>query len=365
MVPLQRMHAQRCSRSVRALAESAHKAAAIAAALCAALLVPLAISLSILASAPAAAVASGPTYVLSAMPTASSSTGYYILHQPRGRRAVVRFQLSNQTGSSMKVKIAPVDSMTAQFGGTAFSPIGARVTSTGKWLKLKAKTVKLPPRSTRTIRVTVSVPKNAKPGDHLAGLAAWTAPKTTKRTKTSGGKAGARLTVVSRQIVAVQVVVPGAASQHMTIKSVKPMIAGRGVYLAITQVNDGQLFTKGSGVIHIARGALSRTFSMDTTVPGTSWTSPVFWKKSVSSGSYDTQVVITYDNGQQSASWRGRVTIGAKEAKQITDRVVGATAGSSGSWKRWVALGVGIGIAGPVMFFGLSYLHGIFAARAH
>lgn len=104
----------------------------------------------------------------------------------------------------LRLLVDAVDGRTSETTGSVYANRQDPVQSTGAWVSPALSQLTLQPRARATAGFTVRVPKDASPGDHLAGIAFENAEP-----QTSGGQFA--VTLVTRAVIGILVRVTGPA----------------------------------------------------------------------------------------------------------------------------------------------------------
>lgn len=243
--------------------------------------------------------------------------GYFVVDAARGARVRQRIALRNDSARPLDLRLRAVDALTGALGGASYGLPGEPRRATGRWISIDAPHVRLAPQATRVVPFTVSVPRDARSGEHLAGIAVW-APRRTPRGRDD---AVASVHVQTRRVVAVQVDVPGPKTPRLVISGVDTAARPDGLYLEIGVSNRGTAMTTGTGVVTLPDEDFEREFVVDTFVPATSIRYPVSWTDRARTGEYRASVRIRYDGGV--ARWSGTFTVGDGVIEELQRR--GAT----------------------------------------
>jgi len=99
----------------------------------------------------------------------SDSWFLYKLDPGQEKRDAVK--LINNTDITSVVKLVTADGLATSDGAFALMPEDQPNRDMGTWVKLSATEVEVPPKSEKIIPFTITVPKNADVGDHMAGIA--------------------------------------------------------------------------------------------------------------------------------------------------------------------------------------------------
>lgn len=271
--------------------------------------------------AAAQAAQSADTFGVEPAPDSLLENGYFSLHLEPGGRATQAIRVSNETGEDAEVRLGAVDATTAQQGGVAYGASGSTPKADGTWITLDETEVRLPAGTRRDITFQISVPPDARPGVHLAGIIAFSPQPQTSETLETGSGAGATLFVESRRALAVQITLPGPAAPRLVISGVTTDARPNGLNLLVGIANEGTGLTKARGALTLSGPtSFSADFAIDTVVPATSFAYPVVWTKEPKSGTYQAKVVIDY--GEQRAEWEGALTVGQADQANLQNRVV-------------------------------------------
>ena len=99
--------------------------------------------------------------------------GYFIYSLEAGGDTTGAALARNTGTQPITVQLAPVDATTAQKGGSAFADVSSAPTQVATWLQLDQASVTLDPKKQQKIGFTIHAPATIKPGQHLAGIAAY------------------------------------------------------------------------------------------------------------------------------------------------------------------------------------------------
>ena len=171
--------------------------------------------------------------------------------------------VENHGGVRGTAKIYLVDGVTAINGGTTFTPDGYETHGTQNWLNLEVGEVTLDPGQDAVVPFTISVPRDAVPGEHVAGLIV----QDVDQGEIDGDGIG--VAVIRRTGVAVLVDVPGVRTAVMDITGVGLNLQDdSGAVFLLDVRNDGNISLKGSGVLTIkdtnGNELATAPFDMDT-----------------------------------------------------------------------------------------------------
>lgn len=189
------------------------------------------------------------------------------------------------------------DGVTAQNAGTAFASKGVESTGASRgvslWLSLSVTEIALKPGEERVVPFTITVPPNASPGHHVAGLVVEAPP-------TEGGDGQFAVNVVRRVGVAVVIDVPGphVAGLEITGACLREQDDHSATFVVAVH-NTGDIFVKGEGSLPIRNsdgGQLASVpLEMDTVLPGDATTFQTSGPVRLPDGDYLLNAVLNYE----------------------------------------------------------------------
>jgi hypothetical protein len=230
---------------------------------------------------------------------AITARGYFIYKVQSSTNVTGSVMLKNPSSVPLTIQLAAVDAITAQTGGSAFTTSDVTLTRAGTWLKFAETSVTLPAGMQKPVDFTVTVPKNLKPGQYLAGISAYipTVPPTAVAGQ-DGTKMGASITTQTRYVIGVQLDVQGVWTPSLKIETVDLVQQPSGPFIGVTLKNDGDEFLKPSGSLVMTdttgTRVLDQPIDMGTFVPGTSVLFPVKWSGVMAPGMYHVHVRLSY-----------------------------------------------------------------------
>jgi hypothetical protein len=276
---------------------------------------------AVMASLDGVAVAAAPraVFALEALHTSGRAT-YFILQSRPGatiRRAVRVVNTGERAGT---VRLYPVDATTGQTTGAVYRDRHDPRRDVGGWMTPAATRLRLAPRQSATVALTITVPRQVRDGQHLGGVVAENAELAQGPTRRRG-RGSFRVDVRSLTIVAVQVNLPGGHRERLAVTGVRPgTIAGHQALLVGLR-NHGNRLLKGHGRLTVdsADGAPIRRarFRVDTFVPHTNVAYPVAIPgRGLPDGTYIATVTLRYGHGH-AARLRAPFVISRKQVAQV------------------------------------------------
>lgn len=205
--------------------------------------------------------------------------GYFAPTVAPGSTWTSELLVANDSAIAAPIVIYGADGLTASASGAVYSNFGQPLRATGIWVSPKSRTVTIPPEGQATVRFSISVPRSATPGDHLAGIVAQSASPSTS------GSGHLRVTVVARAVVGVLVRVPGPATFSVGVGAPTVGRGPDGVGEVVTPLTDtGRLIGKPTIDVSLSGPGgykSSVTSQGDTLLPGGTARFPVYWPDSL------------------------------------------------------------------------------------
>lgn len=243
--------------------------------------------------------------------------GYFQIRAEPGEAVRQSVSLRNESGRPLTLELTAVDAITGQLGGASYGVPKDAVERTGAWIDLERTEVPLRPGGSASVQFLLTVPENASPGEHLAGIAV---SEVGGEAKNGDDEEAVSVVVNTRRIIAVQVDLPGPKVPELVVTGVEAAARPDGLYLEIGIENQGTAMTKGTGEIELPSQDIFEVFDIDTFVPGTQIDYPVRWALSAPEGEYEARVLIEYEGGE--ATWEGTVIVGEGVRDELADRGV-------------------------------------------
>jgi len=311
-------------------------------------------------------------FSISPVPTENAATtdkGYFIYDVSTGASTSGSVLLKNPGTIPVTIHLAPVLGETAQTGGSAYSALEGLPQGAATWIALDQSSVTLEPGTQKTVSFMVNVPRSTRPGQYLAGIAAYVpssvAQTPTISTTSARTQIGASITVQTRYVIGVQVNVPGGWTESVQVLSVNLGGRASNPYIGIRMRNNGDTFLKPHGLITLTdpngKQALEKEIKMGTFVPGSEVIYPLRWSGELKEGSYKASIKLDYGSDKH-ATYEGTldvssqaITSGQSQPGTVSDGAISkATIGEHKPESKQAAQqpgGVGIG-----MWIGLALI---------
>jgi hypothetical protein len=279
-------------------------------------------------------------------PADPATRAYFKPLVPRGGSFSDSVIVSNTGVTPLQLLTYPVDGLTGQTTGTVYANRRDRIRKAGAWVKLGTSRVTVAPGQQVSVPFIVRVPRSAKAGDHVAGIAFEEAHR-----RTSG--AAFRITVVIREVIGIQIRVPGKAAPSLALGGVrlKPLPGTRVASVVVGIGNRGLALCKPTLAVwlegpHRYRRGFVRP--LDTVLPGDTVAYPLPWPGTLRNGKYLAKVSASCEGHH--VARRATVALGKSLGAGPSTPVRRAGSATLGGIPWWllaaVALGgVGAGVA--------------------
>jgi hypothetical protein len=307
-----------------------------------------AIGLSVaVASASAASIGGFGVRPAHADPSNPATRAYFIIHARGGSTRHDAAIVTNGGTKPLVLEVDPVDGLTGVTSGVVYANRGVPVHGAGAWVTPTVRRVTVAPRSSTRVGFTVTVPRSARPGDHVAGIA-FQALEPTR----SGSSFA--VTVVVRTVVGIEFEVPGPATPQVRIYSLAlGRLPGTTVPSAVVTLEDvgRKLCRPQLAVALTGQDATTRaTQTLGTILPGDRIAYPFRWPGALSEGRYDVSATSTGCGPAVVTHTIAAFSLPSTRAGSSSTPVVGptaplASASSGSSWWLYVLVGLAVLLA--------------------
>jgi len=170
-----------------------------------------------------------------------------------------KVEVSNRGNKSITLIVASLDGAVTQNGGYTLVSNAGENKDIGTWAVLETGEVTLPPRSSRTLNFTVTVPDEVDVGSHAGGLVAWQKPAAATG---SSKQKGSVLSVVTRVAARMYLTVPGEIQRKLEVKKITHSVNGGVLYFFLQLKNNGNVQLEPTADITL-RGVFGRAGEQD------------------------------------------------------------------------------------------------------
>jgi Bacterial protein of unknown function (DUF916) len=240
---------------------------------------------------PAAGASQGPTFSVGPAnpdPNDPLSRSYFRPELAPGSSTTETVDVSNTGDAPVDLLVYPVDGLTGTTSGTVYANRADPRQKAGTWLTASVSSLTVPPHQVQTVPFRIDVPPTATPGDHVAGIAFENAHPTRA--------SGFSVTEVIREVIGVQVRVPGPGQFQLHIDSlgfaVPPAVPVASVIVRLG--NSGNRL--GQPLILVTlhgpnNYVKSVKRQLDTVLPGDTISYPLAWPTALPAGAYTITVI--------------------------------------------------------------------------
>ena len=229
--------------------------------------------------------------------------GYFVHTLAPGALMTDEALAVNSGDVPVTVRLYAADAITAINGGTGFANDGEEKNGVARWLSLPMKQLSLQPHETKTVPFLITVPSDASPGQHTAGLVLEAVAGSAVPASGNAGT-GFTVNVVRRAGVAVLIDVPGynAAGLEITGVCLRQQDKQHGATFEVAVRNTGNIFVRGQGslVIRDREGTelAAIPINMDTVLAGDATYFQVPHPVLLDDGSYLLSAALEYAEGK-------------------------------------------------------------------
>jgi hypothetical protein len=207
--------------------------------------------------------------------------GYFELKGQPGEVLSDAVVVSNPGNVPVKLLVYSVDASTGQQGGINYLTNTDPRKQVGAWVTLGSDTVELAPQKQITVPFKLTIPKDAKPGQHLGGIAVQLADIQGPATKAANqNDASMGVKTVTRALTAIQVSVSGGTEVPMLKITGAEVIKFNGEnVLSLGLQNDGNSLIQPKGEVTLTdsggKVVVATTITLNSILPQDSIAYPV------------------------------------------------------------------------------------------
>ena len=185
-----------------------------------------------------------------------------------------------------------------QNGELEFYRAGTRNGSASPWIIYSPAEVTVQPGQTHSIRVTISVPKDATPGDHLAALIVEQRPDTIKLNR------NARQMLMRFRMAAMFYIMVPQLTRRGTLENLKATVDSRGIVVTPTLKNEGNSIIRPITSLKISdsKGRTVAELPEGESLPilaGQQLSQPLLIEQTLAPGAYTVSYKVDFQNGSK------------------------------------------------------------------
>ena len=233
-------------------------------------------SFGLCATAAATALAQSPTVIVKVHQSSGLVSPYFQLAAKPGRTVDAgSLELVNPTSRSITVRLDPVDAITTDTLGSAYSLSTGSVHGAATWLRLARRQVVIRRHASTDVPVSLAVPAIAAPGDYLGGVSVEALGQTRSAKVTRGVAIGE----TDRYAIGVEATLPGPRHPAVGFTGANVAREPAGLAFHVNAVNAGNVILKNvRGWVRVTAGkrlVAAATIQPGTFVSGTSISYPL------------------------------------------------------------------------------------------
>lgn len=202
-----------------------------------------------------------------------------------------------------------------QKGELGFYKAGTQANSAAPWIIYSPAEVTVQPNQTHSIRVTVTVPKDATPGDHLAALIVEQRPDTIKLNR------NARQMVMRFRMAAMFYITVPQATRRGTLANLQATTDAKGIIITPTLKNEGNSVVRPISSIKVidASGHTVAELPESESLPllgGATLSRPFVIEKTLAPGVYTVRYRVDFQDGGKMTEGVTDLTVKASNASK-------------------------------------------------
>ena len=221
---------------------------------------------TVLAAVAAPSFSLRPVSYRTALPETKS---YFVFDLNPGSSVTQKVRVANVGSAPGTLKLYAVDATTGETSGSVYKGVLAPRHDVGIWLSLASRMLTLRPGQSRVVTFTVTVPHDARSGDHVGGIVA----ENEDLTASSGGSSALRIKIRHLTVAAVVVRVPGPSVPAMRLARVTASGGAGYQFVRLALANRGNVMLKPTGTFVLQDGdgktIAHRRLELDTFLPKT------------------------------------------------------------------------------------------------
>jgi hypothetical protein len=200
-------------------------------------------------------------------------------------------------------------------GELGFYKAGARANSAAPWIIYSPAEVTAQPGQTLAIRVTITVPKDAAPGDHLAALVVEQRPDTIKL------NSNARQMVMRFRMASMFYVTVPKATRRGTLANLQASADARGIVVTPTLKNEGNSAVRPVSSLKVVDAAGRTVVELPEgeslpVLAGQTLSQPLLIEHALSPGTYTVKYRVDFQDGSRVTEGVTDLTVKAKAASE-------------------------------------------------
>ncbi len=244
-----------------------------------------------------------------------ATRSYFILDGKPDTTVQNGIRIKNTGTEPGTVTLYAVDATTGQNSGLVYNAQDVPSHDVGSWLHLAQQQLTIASGQSKDVPFQVSIPKGARPGQHIGGIVAKSV------VQASTQKSTFHVDVQSLSIVAVQLNVAGPQADRLEMTGIQASGANGYQNLLINLSNTGTTLLKPHGTLQVldAQGNMLQnlTVKLDTFLPDTIISYPVYMQNHpLEAGTYTIDLQLAYGH-QHMLHAKQTLTVTQKQVSQV------------------------------------------------
>jgi hypothetical protein len=250
-------------------------------------------------------------------PNQPATRSYYVLNLAPGQTKTLGFRIINSGQAAGSVSLYPVDATTGASSGMVFRTHSDPRRDVGAWISLSTPQAALNANSNQDATFQISVPPDARPGQHFGGITA----EGVEMQQTTSKNQHFVIKVHHLYVMAVQVNLPGPTVEQVSVDGMQAGGANSYQSLQLHLKNTGTTLVSGKGDLQVsdASGNLLQNLpiALDSFLPDTSISYPVFvQKQALGPGTYQAKLHLVYGQSNRVLDYNTSFTITQQQVSQ-------------------------------------------------
>ncbi|MGZ4195782.1 MAG: WxL protein peptidoglycan domain-containing protein [Solirubrobacteraceae bacterium] len=296
--------------------------------------------LAIFGIAAPTASAQSPTVIVKVHQRSGLVAPYFQLGASPGRTVNAgSLEIVNPGSRAVTARVDPVDAITTDTLGSAYSQTNSALTGAATWLRLGRRSVVVAPHASKAVSVSIAVPVTATAGDYLGGVAV----EALGQSRTDRVGRGMTIGETDRYAIGVEVKLPGPRHPAVSFSGASVGREPAGLVFSVNAGNTGNVILKNvHGWVRITQGnrpVASARIQPGTFVSGTviNYPVPALREQPTPGTAYRVRAALYYAGGVARLDTRAVFSHAAAVTQQ---NYGGRKLPKSGSAWRWVLVAI-------------------------
>jgi WxL Interacting Protein, peptidoglycan binding domain len=264
-------------------------------------------------------------------------------------------RVTNQGDEEAYLRLSATDAHTSVRGGVSFPESSENPSAVGAWISLAVSEFRLSPQEQLIVPFTLTVPIDARSGEHRAGILLELADPDTSRPDDAPAEGQIQVIVISRKALNVRVTVPGPEVVGLDIVSVEHVFEGGQSTFYVELHNKGNVPAEMAGgelQVMDASGQVIGALPIQINgefLAGDTVSYPVRFDEPLPEAQYGVAATVDYGGGAP-AMWQSNFEVAKEAVKEAERQAIERgfklpSQPTSGEVNYWMVAGFGLGLA--------------------